>query len=170
MFHMPAAPAQQQPRQLRQRNSDEAGRRRLVQALTQRPAVDARVDQHRHRADLEQREHQQEQFWRRPHHQRGADPATDPRIDQSGTDGVAAGIEFGIGQCDAVVDAAVGGEAGRAADGDLIGALGRQPRQGGGDVADVAHWLAPSVPPAEDRQALMAPIIRCRIPSSSSRL
>src|SRR3546814_4549477 len=49
-------PPQQPARQHRQRDADERLSLRLAQALAQRAPVDARVDQHRHRAGLERSE------------------------------------------------------------------------------------------------------------------
>ena len=67
---------------------------RFVQALLQRAPVDARIDQHRHRARLEQREHQQEELGRRPHHHDGARAADDAARRQARGDGVAAAVEL----------------------------------------------------------------------------
>ena len=129
-----ARPAQQHARELRQRNTDEGLGLRFVQTLLQRALVDARIDQHRHRAGLEQREHQQEEFGRRPHHQHRAGAADDAALREPCGDGVAACVQFGIAQGDGVRTIST-----RAAHRDLVGALAREPRQAGGDVAIVRH-------------------------------
>jgi len=73
-----ARPAQRQARHLRQRDADEGLGLRLIQAMFQRAPIDTRIDQHRHRAGLEQREHQQEELRRGPHHHHAAVPRPMP--------------------------------------------------------------------------------------------
>src|SRR5690606_29482589 len=104
--------------------------------------VDARVHQHRHRAGLEQREHQQEELRRGPHHHHRAAAAHDPAGGEPGGDGVAATVELAVGQ--GVGIAAV---AARVAHGDAVGIGGGQARQGGGDVADGIHAPIIAAPP-----------------------
>jgi hypothetical protein len=94
---------------VRQRNADEGLRLRLVQALLQRALVDARVDQHRHRAQLEQGEHQQEELRRRPHHHHRAHPTADPVAGQAGGHGIAAGVQLAVIQGHVVGGHAVAG-------------------------------------------------------------
>jgi len=126
--HAAARPAQQLARGVRQRDADEGHRRRLVQALAQGALADARIDQHRHRAELEKREHQQEQLGRGPHHQRRVHAAREASLAQSGGDGAAAAVEFGVTERDVIGDAAIGATAAGAANGDLLGPLGGHPR------------------------------------------
>ncbi|KAG1254895.1 hypothetical protein G6F68_010632 [Rhizopus microsporus] len=117
-------PAQRQPRHMRQRDTDEGLRLRLVQALLQRAPVDARVDQHRHRAQLEQRKHQQEEFRRRPHHHHRAHAAADAVAGQAGRHGIAAGVQLAIVQGHVIGRHAIAGTAAAgAADGDLVRAV-----------------------------------------------
>jgi hypothetical protein len=125
---------------VRQRNADEGLRLRLVQALLQRAPVDARVDQHRHRAQLEQGEHQQEELRRRPHHHHRAHSTADPVAGQAGGHGIAAGVQLAVIQGHVVGGHAVAGApAARAADGDLVRAFTRQFRQARGNVAGSVH-------------------------------
>ena len=133
-------PAQHQPRHMRQRNADESLRLRLVQALLQRAPVDARIDQHRHCAQLEQREHQQEELRRRPHHHHRAHATADPVAGQAGGHGITAGVQLTVIEGDIVGGHAVAGAAAAgAADGDLVGAFTRQFRQPCGDIAGSVH-------------------------------
>ena len=129
-------PAQQHARDVRQRDADESLGPGFVQALLQCALVDARIDQHRHGAGLEQREHQQEELRRRPHHQHGARAADDAVPRQARRDGVAARVELRIGQRSVVAAVAA-----RAAHRHLVGTFARQARQRCGDVAGFAHGL-----------------------------
>ena len=91
-------------------------------------------------APSEQREHQQEEFRRGPHHHHRAHPAADPVAGQTGGHGVAAGIQLAVIEGDVVGGHAVAGaSAARAADGDLVGAFTRQFRQARGNVAGSVH-------------------------------
>ncbi|KAG1086611.1 hypothetical protein G6F40_013909 [Rhizopus arrhizus] len=125
---------------MRQRDTDAGLRLRLVQALLQRAPVDARVDQHRHRAQLEQRKHQQEEFRRRPHHHHRAHAAADAVAGQAGRHGIAAGVQLAIVQGHVIGRHAIAGTAAAgAADGDLVRAFASQFRQAGRNVAGSVH-------------------------------
>ncbi len=135
-------PAQHQPRHMGQRNADEGFRLRLVQTLFQRALVDARIDQHWHRAQLEQGEHQQEELRRGPHHHHRAHPSADPVAGQAGGHGIAAGVQLAVIQGDVVGGHAVAGApAAGAADSNLVGAFTRQFRQTGRNIAGSVHPL-----------------------------
>ena len=127
-------PAQHAARELGQRDADEGFGLGFVQALLQRAAVDAGVDQYRNGAGLEQREHQQEELRRGPHHHHRAAAAADAVGAQTGRDGIAAGIELRVGELAGVAAGAVG-----AAHGHAVGLLAGQPGQAGGDVARIGH-------------------------------
>jgi len=133
-------PAQGQPRHMGQRDADEGLRLGLVQALLQRALVDARIDQHRHRAQLEQGEHQQEEFRRGPHHHHRAHAAADAVASQAGGHGVAAGVQLSVIQGHVIGGHAVAGTAAAgAADGDLVRAFAGQFRQPRSNVAGSVH-------------------------------
>ncbi len=133
-------PAQRQPCHVGQRDADEGLRLGFVQALLQRAPVDAGIDQHRHRTQLEQGEHQQEELRRGPHHHHRAHAAPDPVAGQAGGHGVAAGIQLPIVQGHIVGRHAVAGAAAAgAADGDLVGAFTGQFRQPRSNVAGSVH-------------------------------
>ena len=163
-----AAPAQRQARHVGQADADEGLRLGLVQALFQRALVDARVDQHRHRAVLEQRKHQQEELRRGPHHHHGAHAAADAVRGQTGRHRVAAGVEGAVIQGDVVARHAAGPGRAGAADGDLVGAFTGQLGQARGDIECAVHPFivaaaenscAPAVGVENSRPSLL---LRCR--------
>ncbi len=115
-------------------NTDECLRRGFVQALLECALVDAGINQHRHRTDLEQREHQQEELRRGPHHHHHPDAAHDAAFGQPCGDRIAAPIQLAIGQFDLVATAATG-----AAHCYLIVAFAGQLRENSCDVAGGGH-------------------------------
>ncbi len=89
-------PAQQPPGEVRLRRAQEGLRRGLSQTALDLVAADARVDEHRHGAQPQQRERQREEVLGRRHQQGGARPRRDPGVPQAGGDRVDPAVERGV--------------------------------------------------------------------------
>ena len=127
-------PAQHRLGQQGQRNPDERHRHCLREALLERALVDARIDQHRHRTELEQCEHHQKELRRRSQHHHAATACDHTARGEARGNRIAARIQLGIGQRDIVASTTP-----RAANRHPFRAFARQSWQGRGDVAGLVH-------------------------------